>query len=417
MALPRDIIESELSRPSVFKSREKLYPEYVPARLPHREEQLKSLAAYFKNVLLEPGAIAQRVLLVGGIGTGKTATARRFGQEFSSVARQRGLNFEYVHVNCHRYRTLYFVVQEIAMQLRIPIPPRGLSAQEMYKLILKRMEDRDMYAIVTLDEFDYFIDVAGNDAVYFLVRTYDEYPHLAKRISFIFVTRDLTSLGKLDSATESYLVRNIIRFQPYTAQELYDILAYRAEEAFHPGTVSEDVLRYIAELEGVDTGGSGNARLALEILLLAGMEADKEGAPAVTIDHVRKAFTSTNPNLSVMVNDIIRDLPLHQLLLMLAIVRLLRATGKPYVRMGEVEEEYHRVCEEYGEKPRRHTQIYEYVNDLKRRGVIEAKLSGKGHRGKTTLIGISLGPLEALENYITEIIDLKIGGRRSSGGR
>jgi len=398
-----------LERPSVFKSREKLYPEYVPAYLPHREEQLKGLASYFRSLLVEPGSLAQRVLLVGGIGTGKTATARRFGSDFRVLAHQRGLRFEYVHVNCHRDRTLYLVMQEIARQLRIPIPPRGLAAQEMYHIILKHLENKDMYVIITLDEFDYFIEVAGNDAVYFLVRTYDEYPNLVKRVNFIFITRSLTSLGRLDSATESYLMRNVIHFKPYTSSELFDILNYRAQEAFHEGTVPTEVIKYIAELVGVDNGGSGNARLALEILMLAGNEADKEGSPVVTIEHVRKAYTHTNPDLSVLVNDVIKHLPLHELLLLLAAVRTLKHSNEPYVRIGMVEEEYRSLCEEYGEKPRRHTQIYEYVNDLKKRGIIEARLSGKGYRGKSTLIGISIGPLDALEKYIQEIIEYRKG--------
>ncbi|BEP17022.1 ORC1-type DNA replication protein [Pyrofollis japonicus] len=411
MPSTRDLIESILERPSVFKSREKLYPEYVPPYLPHREEQLKALATYFRPVLLEPGTISQRVLLVGSIGTGKSATARRFGQDFKLLARQRGLRMEYVHINCHRDRTLYLVVQEIARQLRIPIPPRGLSAQEMFQLILKQLENKNMYAIITLDEFDYFIEVAGNDAVYFLVRTYDEHPELTKRISFMFITRGLTSLSRLDTATESYLIRNVVHFKPYTSSELFDILKYRSSEAFYEGTVGDDVLKYIAELVGADTGGSGNARLALEILLLAGNEADSEESPMVTIEHVRRAFTKTNPNLSVMINDVIKHLPLHEMLILLAIVRSLKATSEPYVRIGEVEEEYHRVCEEFKETPRKHTQVYEYIMDLKKRGIIEAKVSGKGYRGKSTLIGISIGPLDHLEKYIVELIEYLKGGQ------
>jgi len=411
MPSARDIIESILSRPSVFKSKEKLYPDYIPSYLPHREEQLKSLASYFRSVLLEPGSLAQRVLLVGRVGTGKTATAHRFSRDFKMLARQRGLNFEYVHINCHRSRTLFFVAQEMARQLRIPLPPRGLSAQEMYHIILKYLENRNIYMILTLDEFDYFIEVAGNEAVYFLVRTYDEYPYLTKRVNFIFITRSLTSLNRLDSATENYLVRNVIHFKPYTSRELYDILKYRSEEAFHVGTVSDEVLHYIADLVGVDRGGSGNARLALEILILAGSEADREGASEISIEHVRRAFTHTNPNLSIMINDVIRHLQPHQLLLLLAIIRLLRRTPNPYVRIGDVEEEYKSLCEEYGETPRRHTQIYEYINDLRRRGIIDTKISGKGYRGKSTLIGISIGSLEALEAYVRELIEQSTRGK------
>jgi cell division control protein 6 len=404
MPSARDVIESVLGKPSVFKSKEKLFPEYLPPYLPHREEQLKALAEYFRFLLVEPGSISQRVLLIGGIGTGKTVTARRFGSDFKYLARQRGINLEYVHVNCHRDRSLYLVMQEISRQLHVPVPHRGLSAQEMYSVILKHLEERDQYVIITLDEFDYFISVAGSDAVYFLVRTYDEHPELTKRVNFIFIARDMSNLGLLDAATESYLVRNIIHFKPYTSRELYDILKHRAEEAFYEGAVSDEVLTYIAEIVGVDRGGTGNARLALEILLLAGEMADHEGAPRIMIEHVRRAHAHATPSL-VHILDSLPYLQLHELLVLLAAVRVLKVKGEPYARMGEVEREYQQICEELGVRPRKHTQVYEYVMNLKRLGIIDARPSGKGYRGRSTLIGVSVGPLDMLEKKILELVE------------
>ncbi len=405
----RDIVASVLEAPSVFKSKEKLYPEYVPQSLPHREEHLRRLAQLFKPILLSPGAISQRVLLVGGIGTGKTVTARAFGREFKKLGKERGIDIEYVHVNCHRDRSLYTVVLEISKQLGLPTPTRGLSAQEMYAAILEYLEDRDKHAIITLDEFDYFIEVAGSDAVYFFVRTYDEYPYASKRVNFIFIARNARSLSALDPATESYLLRNIVRFDPYTSQELFDILVERRNEAFYEGTVEDEVLKYIADIEGVDKGGKGNARAALEMLLLAGEAADHEGAGKVTIEHVRKANALVNPELTAVFDSILY-LPLHELLILLAAVRVLKRKGEAYARMGEVEQEYRQVCEELGEEPRKHTQVYEYVMNLKKLGVIDARISGKGYRGKSTLIGISGAPLDALERKLIELIDKKIGG-------
>ena len=37
-----------------------------------------------------------------------------------------------------------------------------------------------------------------------------------------------------------------------------------------------------------------------------------------------------------------------------------------------------------------HTQVWNDVNELARKGIIETKISGKGMRGRTTLIGLSL---------------------------
>ncbi len=404
----RDIIASVIDRPSVFKSKEKLFPEYVPPELPHRERQLRELAQLFKSVIVNPGQISQRVLLTGNIGTGKTAAARVFGREIVSLARSRGISLEYVHINCHRDRTLYAVVSSIAKQIGMSVPNRGLSAYEIYSAILEYLEDENKYVIITLDEFDYFIETAGSDAVYFLIRTYDEFSEYTRRINFIFITRNTTALSRLDDATETYLLRNIIHFYPYTSDELYDILDSRRSLAFYEDTVPDEVLRYIAEIHGRDRGGEGNARAAIETLLVAGEAADAEGAPRITIEHVRKAYVKANPQITILYDRLI-TLQLHELLFLLAVVRTLKRSQQAYVRIGEVEEEYKYICEELGEKPRRHTQVYEYAMNLRKLDLIETKTSGRGYRGKSTLIGISMAPLDPLENRILDIIKRRIG--------
>ena len=406
----RRLIESVFSKPSVFKNREALYPEYVPTVLPHREEQIKQLAEIFKSLIISPGSISQRAMLVGGVGTGKTVTARAFGRELRALARSRGLDLRYIHVNCHRDRTLFEVITEIARQLGAPVPFRGLSAQEIFVALLNYMERENTYALVTLDEFDYLINIAGNDAVYFLVRIYDEYPEIVKRVSYIFIARDLLALRRLDPATESYILKHVVRFNPYTSSELFDILSARRSEAFYEGTVPDNVLKYIAEYEGIDKGGGGNARAALEALLLAGEAADHDGLGRVTVEHVRRALGIVNPDI-VIVNDLLVYLHVHELLILKAAIRVLRRSGNMFVRIGDVEKEYIQLCEEINEKPRKHTQVYEYVNNLKKMGIIQTRVSGKGFRGRSTLIGIGIGPLEALERKIDEIL-MNITGKK-----
>jgi len=409
----RRLIESVFSKPSVFKNKEALYPEYVPSILPHREEQIKQLAEIFKPLVTSPGSISQRAVLVGGVGTGKTVTARAFGRELRALARNLGLDLRYVHINCHRDRTLFEVVTEITRQLGAPIPSRGLSAQEIFVALLNFMDREDIYAIITLDEFDYLVNVAGSDAIYFLVRIYDEYPEKIKRVNYILITRDISALRRLDPATESYILKHVVRFNQYSSIELFDILKARRAEAFHEGTVSDDVLRYIAEYEGIDKGGDGNARAALEILLLAGEAADHEYSDRVSIEHVRKALSLVNPDI-VVVNDLLIYLHVHELLLLKAAIRLLRRSGNMFARIGDVEREYIQLCEELGEKPRKHTQIYEYVTNLKKMGIIQARVSGKGFKGRSTLIGIGIGPLESLEKKIDDILTNVIGKKHGS---
>ncbi|MCC6015752.1 MAG: ORC1-type DNA replication protein [Desulfurococcaceae archaeon] len=402
-----EAIVSVFKKPSVFKNIETLYPEYVPLKLPHRENQLKQLAEIFRPLILSPGNVFIRVMMVGGVGVGKTATAKVFGKEIKLIAAEHGLDLRYVHINCHRDRTLYEVVSEVVRQVGAPIPIRGLSAREMLLALLNYLEKHNIFTIVTLDEFNYFIATEGNDAVYFLIRIYDEYSDVKKRISYIFISRNISALNMLDPTTESYILRHTIRFDPYTSDELFDILRYRRDLAFYEGTVDDDILRYIAEHKGVNKGGDGNARSALEALLLAGQAADYEGSQKVKIEHVRKALGLVHPDI-VRISDDLSYLQLHELILLKAIIRSLKNREVHFVKIGDVEEEYRYLCQFYNVKPRSHTQIYEYVNNLKYMGIIEARVSGKGFRGRTTLISISV-PLEELERKVDELISLKRG--------
>jgi cell division control protein 6 len=401
------IIEEEIRKPSIFKSKESLTPEYIPDSLPHREKELKELASYFKHLVTSPGSLSQRVLLIGGVGTGKTATARVFGRDFTRFASTKGYKVRYAHVNCHSNRTLYNVIADMSRQLNAPLPSRGLSAREMFEALLTYLDETDQYAIVSLDEFHYFASLAGRDAVYFVVRAYDVFETPVKRLNFIFISQDTAKLSLLDPALESYLLRHMIRLEPYTSSQLYDILKYRASKAFYDGTYDDSVLKFIAEYEGYDKGGGGNARHAIEVLMIAGVIAESERAKRLSLDHVRKAIMKVSRDI-LSISEAINYSSLHELLILLSTVRLLRRTGKPYVKIGDVEKEYEIVCESFNLQPRKHTQVYEYVMNLKKAGVIEARSSGKGMKGRTTLMGVSYGPLDLLEQYLLDLIKRKI---------
>jgi cell division control protein 6 len=77
-----------------------------------------------------------------------------------------------------------------------------------------------------------------------------------------------------------------------------------------------------------------------------------------------------------------------------------------YVTFGEAEEVYKIICEEYSEKPRVHSQLWTYLNDLRDKGIVVTRQNkkGEGVRGRTTLISIGTEPLEILESLLTKMI-------------
>ena len=63
------------------------------------------------------------------------------------------------------------------------------------------------------------------------------------------------------------------------------------------------------------------------------------------------------------------------------------------------------VGEEYGSKARKHTQVWEYIKDLNRLGIIDTEISGKTIRGTTQLITIQGATAIALENAVLKRIE------------
>ncbi|BCU70497.1 ORC1-type DNA replication protein [Stygiolobus caldivivus] len=411
----KDLIENTIEGSTVFNNTSALNPEHIPANLPHRENQIKELTVSFKDLIINPGSTSIRTVIVGRTGTGKTVTAKKFGNELKGIANQKGLKLYYVHVNCHRQRTLYLMLMEIAQNLRLPLPNRGLSSQETFKLIYDYLERKNLHLLLTLDEFDYFISTSPIEDIYFLVRIYDELNVSVKRLHYIFIVRELSTLSGLDKSIKDHIIKNIIEFSPYTSSDLYDILQDRIinEKAFKPNAVSDEAIKFISDIHGADKGGSGNARLAIETLELAGKIADTENAPIITVEHAKKANSKINPEMSV-ITDTIKDLDLHYLLLLKAISSLHKKQGEDFFPMGRVEEEYRTVASLLGEEPRRHTQIFEYIRRLKLMGLILTRHSSKGMRGRTTLISLPIPVSTELEELLDGEIKRRLQKSRLS---
>ena len=149
-----ELIERELTKPSVFKDESKLFPDYVPVNLVHREEQLRRLASIFKVIIENPGAVSQKAILIGSVGVGKTAVSKRFGALIEEAARKRGVALKYVHINCHRDRTLFLIMKKIAQTILLSLPERGFSAQELFQVVWKALEDEGIINIVDKETID-----------------------------------------------------------------------------------------------------------------------------------------------------------------------------------------------------------------------------------------------------------------------
>jgi cell division control protein 6 len=385
---------------SVFKDESKLDINYVPRRLPHREKEHRLLMEFFNFLLQFPERMTQRVIITGEVGTGKTALAQRFGADLTLEANKRNLNLRYVHVNCREYRGSFFLILQNAVTVFRPnFPKRGYSAEEALEALMQSVDEEDAYMILALDEFDTLIDQEGSEAVYKLTRLQEMRAGKPQRISLIGILRDLKATEKLDASARSTLQRNVISLERYPKDQLADILNERIAMAFKPATVPEDVVDLVAELA---VSESGNARFAIELLWRAGKYADAEDLGSVAPESVRKAVSSIIPTLQ---RSELASLGFHEKLFLLAAARFFKENQRAYASLSEIEEGYAVVCEEFGEQPYSHTQLWKYVQFFSALGILKAEVADAGVRGRSTRVSLPSVPAYELEKELSAAVE------------
>ena len=380
---------------SVFKDEAKLDINYVPSRLRHREKEHRLLMEFLNFTLRFPDRMAQRVIITGNVGTGKTALAQRFGADITSEANKLGVNLRYVHVNCREYRGKLFLILQHALAVFQPnFPKRGYSSEEVLSTLMQSLDEENAYVILALDEFDTLIETEGSETVYKLTRLQEMRHDKPQRISLICVLRDLKSTERLDASARSTLQRNVISLEKYPKEQLVDILNDRVAMAFELATVPEDVVTLIAELAYTE---SGNARFAIELLWRAGKYADAEDADEVEPECVRKAVSSIIPSLR---RSEFTSLEPHEKLFLLGAARIFKESQRAYASLSEIEKAYAVVCEEYGEQPNSHTQLWKYVQLLSALGILKTEVATAGARGRSTRVSLPSIPAVELEKEL-----------------
>jgi cell division control protein 6 len=342
--------------------------------------------------------MTQRVLVIGKIGTGKTVLTQHFGQNLMKQAQKRGINLYYVHVNCRECKGLFMVLQYVMLKFSPNFPKRGYSAQELLQALMQVLDEKKAYVVLTLDELDALIHAEGSDALYSLTRVQEDRAKTVQRISLIGILRETTLLNKLDSSTRSTLQNNIIQMDDYSKTQLLDILNDRVATAFYDNAIYPETLDLVAESAALH---GGDARYAIELLWRAGKYADTENSRLVQPEHVRKASESVYP---IVRKDSISQLNLHQKLFLLGVARRFKQSDAAYLSMGEAENAYAIVCEEYGAEKRGHTQLWKYVQELSALDVIKTKHSSAGQRGKTTLISLPHVSATELEQELVKTL-------------
>src|ERR687884_1316895 len=374
----------------LIKDRKTLTIDYVPEKLPFRDEEAKTIAQTLSIVL--KGARPSNLLLFGKPGTGKTAVIKNIIKHLQKKAKELEIEVIVPFVNAKTANTAYKVLYEIAEEMGINKGEKkhqvyftGLSMGEATDRILDFVQNKKkLHVILVIDEIDSLVDKNGDDILYNFTRA-NERMHEGGFISLIGISNSLTFKDKLDPRVRSSLSEEEMVFNPYTILQLQRILSDRAKLAFNDDAISTAAINLCAAMAGKE---NGDARRAIDLLRVAAEIAEREKAPKVEESHIRLAQEKIEKDTNY---EVLKNSTAHTKLVILAI------TKSKNGNTGEVYEIYSSLCSLSEQEPLTQRRITQIISELDQLGLITSNVVSQGRYGRSQRIKVTVSTLTVKE--------------------
>jgi archaeal cell division control protein 6 len=374
-----DVFDKFVNEAKLFKDREVLRHDYLPDKLPHREEQIRVLGQAVAPVL--KASRCSNIFIYGKTGTGKTAVTKFVLSHLESKAKEYGAPVRFCYVNCRMTGSDYRVFASMSQSLGLTIPFTGLSVGEVFERFRTVLDSTRTLFIVILDEVDALIKDRGDSILYELTRINEALSQ--SKVALIGISNDLRLKEFLDPRVFSSLSEEELVFRPYDASEIRNILLERSKLAFLDGVLSEAALSICSALAAAE---HGDARRALDLLRVAGEVAERHGSTSVTEEHVREAEKHIEHN---KVMEALKNSTLHSKLVLLSVYHLGKATGGS-ATTGEIYDVYNELCGELGVSLLTQRRLGTLVNELDAMGLLNSKVVSMGRYGRTKKIRLEI---------------------------
>jgi len=399
-----DIFDSAVNN-SLFNDKSVLQVRYTPENIPHRDEQIKSIASMMAPVLR--GERCSNLFIYGKTGTGKTLSVKYIQDEILKRAKMMGVEVRFEYLNCKMKKiadTEYRILAALIQQMGGSVPSTGLPTDQVYSKFIEIVDSKKQLVILVFDEIDQAVKKISDGFLYSLTRLNSELGNA--QISLIGISNDVTFLENIDPRVRSSLGEEEFVFPPYNAVQLQDILKERCKIAFKSGAVDDGV---VAKCAAYAAREHGDARRALDLLRIAGELCEREGKLKVTEDYIDFANKKMERD---KILDIVESEPKQFQVVLYSILQLTKnlKSEKNFDKIftGDVYNFYETLCSKIKNEPLTQRRVSDIIAEIDMLGLINAKVVSKGRHGRTKEIKLSIPNklVDKVEAIIVESLGL-----------
>ena len=347
---------------TLFKNIDAFNPDYIPDNFMHRKSQMEALAISIRPTL-RSGRPVNGVIL-GSCATGKTTAIKKI---FEMVERTSD-KVVCVYINCQIHTTRFGIFSQIYQKIFGHTPPEtGVPFSRIYQNIMQHLSNEGKALIVALDDINYlFYSKNANKIFYDILRAHESFEGV--RTGAFAILSDIEFRFMLDKNVNSIFIPQEIIFNPYSKEEMKDILKERARIGFYSEVISDELLDEITEY----TVSNGDLRVGIDLLRISGNLAEAEASKTIERKHIKEALKNTGSiNLIYTLKSLSDD----------------EKTLLDLIRLSDIDLTAGELYDQFSKKTKSsYASFNRILNKLEFLRLIDTRFTGKGVKGNSRII-------------------------------